>query len=116
MTGDVGVAIGSTHDVGARSFPGARRSALGSITVGVSPRDADPPPDTQSPRKRVQWRPAFVGVIVQAQQSNGFGLFGPPFLPRDECVLVALKHGHLLPMNAAEFHHAIHSMPAVILI
>ena len=50
MTGDVGMAgvvIGLTHDVGARSLPGARRSALGSITVGVSPRDADPPPDTQ---------------------------------------------------------------------
>jgi hypothetical protein len=46
MTGDVGMAgvvIGSTHDVRARSLPGARRSALGSITVGVSPRDADPP-------------------------------------------------------------------------
>ena len=42
-----GVVIGSTHDIGARSLPGARRSALGSITVGVSPRDADPPPDTQ---------------------------------------------------------------------
>lgn len=50
MTGDVGmtsVVIGSTHDVGALSLPGARRSALGSITVGVSPQDVDPPPDTQ---------------------------------------------------------------------